>query len=93
MKTATLPSLRVNDELRAAAQVLLHDGETLSSFMLEAVKLHIQRRETQQAFIARGLRAREAAHASGEFVAVNTMLGRLDHVLAAARHAAEKQET
>jgi len=89
MKTATLPSLRVNDDLRAAAQSLLHDGQTLSGFMLEAIKLHIQRREAQHAFIAKGLRARESAHTCGEFVSANVMLERLDNVLAHAKSAAK----
>lgn len=87
MKTASLPPLRVSSELRAAAEALLHEDETLSGFILEAVRLHIERRETQQAFIARGLIAREEARGSGGYVESDTMLGRLDIVLARARNA------
>ena len=32
MKTATLPSLRVDPALREAAEAVLQEGETLSSF-------------------------------------------------------------
>ena len=41
MKTATLPPLRVDGALRAAAESLLREGETLSGFVLEAVQLNI----------------------------------------------------
>jgi hypothetical protein len=33
MKTANIPSLRVEPELRHAVETALHDDETLSSFM------------------------------------------------------------
>jgi predicted transcriptional regulator len=85
MKNATLPSLRVDSEVRAAAESVLREGETLSSFVLEAVRLNIERREAQQAFIARGLRAREEAAATGNYVSPESMLSRLDATLARAR--------
>ena len=93
MKTATLPSLRVNNELRTAAESLLHEGETLSAFMLEAVRLHIERRETQQAFIARGLQARDEARAANDYVEADAMLQRLDSVLIHARNKSEPART
>ena len=37
MKTRTLPPLRVTRELRASAEAVLDEGETLSSFVLDAV--------------------------------------------------------
>lgn len=85
MKKATLPPLRVDSELRAAAEAVLRDRETLSGFVLEAVRLHIARREAQCEFIARGLSAREQARASGEYVSADEMLARLDASLATAR--------
>ncbi len=33
MKTASIPSLRVEPELRRAAEAVLHEGESLSSFL------------------------------------------------------------
>ncbi|KVW97854.1 YlcI/YnfO family protein [Thiobacillus denitrificans] len=85
MKNATLPPLRVDSALRAAAESVLQDGETLSGFVLEAVRLNIKRRETQREFIARGLLARDEAKASGQYVSSVEMLKRLDESLAKAR--------
>ena len=84
MKNATLPPLRVDSALRAAAESVLQEGETLSGFVLESVRLNIERRETQREFIARGLLAREEARQSGQYVSSDEMLKRLDASLAAA---------
>lgn len=85
MKNATLPPLRVDSELRAAAESVLHAGETLSGFVLEAVRLNIERREAQSEFITRGLQAREQAKKTGQYVTTEQMLKRLDQSLAKAR--------
>jgi len=85
MKNATLPPLRVDSALRAAAESVLQEGETLSGFVLEAVRLNIERRETQREFIARGLLARDEAKTSGQYVSSDEMLKRLDESLAKAR--------
>lgn len=89
MKNATLPPLRVDSATRAAAESLLREGETLSSFVLEAVRLNIARRETQREFVARGLLAREEARATGVYVHVDEMLARLDTSLVRARENVE----
>ncbi len=85
MKNATLPSLRVDDELRSAAESVLRDGETISSFVLDAVRLNIARREAQREFIARGLAARDDAERTGQYVSAADMLKRLDQTIANAR--------
>ena len=85
MKNATLPSLRVDDELRSAAESVLRDGESISSFVLDAVRLNISRREAQREFIARGLAARDDAKRTGQYVAAADMLKRLDQTIANAR--------
>ena len=85
MKNATLPPLRVDNELRAAAESVLQQGETLSGFVLEAVRLNIERREAQREFITRGLQAREQASMSGHYVSSDAMLKRLDESLAKVR--------
>lgn len=85
MKNATLPPLRVERELRSAVEAVLHEGETLSAFVLEAVRLNIDRREAQREFIAHGLLARDEARAAGEYVSAEEMLARLDDVLTTAR--------
>ncbi len=85
MKTATLPPLRVDSELREAAESVLQEGETLSGFVLESVRMNIERREAQREFIARGLAAREEARQSGNYVSATDMLERLDKSLAKAQ--------
>jgi hypothetical protein len=81
MKNATFPPLRVDSATRSAAESVLRQGETLSGFVLEAVRLNIERRETQREFIARGLMARDEARASGKYVSATDMLARLDSSL------------
>jgi hypothetical protein len=43
MKSATFPSLRVGPALREAAEEVLLDGESLSSFVEESVRENIER--------------------------------------------------
>ena len=85
MKTATIPSLRVEPELRQAAESLLSEGESLSSFVEEALRESIARRSQRNEFIARGLAARDDARHSGRYVAVDTVLEKLATRLAAAK--------
>lgn len=85
MKTTTLPSVRVAGELRAAVESVLDEGETLSAFLLESVRLNIGRRQAQREFIARGLRARDEARERGEYVGTEEMLARLDATLTRTR--------
>jgi hypothetical protein len=87
MKNATLPPLRVDSALRNAAESVLREGETLSGFVLEAVRLNIERRQARREFIARGLLAREEARATGDYVSAEDMLARLDASLASAHKA------
>jgi hypothetical protein len=65
MKTSSLPSLRVEPELREAAESVLREGETLTSLIETSVRETIQRRRQQEEFIARGLRAREEIQRTG----------------------------
>ena len=81
MKNATLPALRVDASLRQELESLLEDGETLSGFMEEAVRAGIEQRRNRQAFIARGLAAREQARRESDYHAAGTVLGELDDIL------------
>ena len=65
MKTSSFPSLRVEPELREAAESVLREGETLTSLIETSVRETIQRRRQQEEFIARGLRAREETQRTG----------------------------
>lgn len=65
MKTSSFPSLRVEPELREAAESVLREGETLTSLIETAVRETIQRRRLREEFVARGLRAREEVARTG----------------------------
>lgn len=85
MKTATLPPLRVEPKLRKAVERLLAPGETLSTFVEQAVREKVQRREEDEAFGARALASREAAKKSGRYVAAGEVVGQLRAQLEGAR--------
>ncbi|MDP1708082.1 MAG: YlcI/YnfO family protein [Gammaproteobacteria bacterium] len=90
-KTSTIPPLRVNEEVRAAAEAALMEGETLSGFVLEAIQFNIQRRTMQQEFVARGLAARDGARRTGRYVSADEVLAGLDKTLARSRKAAARK--
>ncbi|MBK8754889.1 MAG: prevent-host-death protein [Candidatus Competibacteraceae bacterium] len=81
MKTASIPSLRVNPELRQAAESVLQNGETLSSFVEQSLRANIECRRLQQEFIARGLAARDEARKTGEYFADDEVLREMDDLL------------
>ena len=88
MKTATLPSLRVEPELRQAAESVLEKGEHLSALMEKSLRGEVNRRRNQAEFIARGLASRDEAERTGVYYTVDESLARLDAVLA--KHAPDK---
>lgn len=81
MKTASLPSLRVAPELRRAAESVLEDGESLSSFMENSVREGIERRRLRSAFVARGLASRDEAKHSGEYFSADQVQSELEGML------------
>lgn len=84
MKTANIPSLRVEPELRHAVEDALHDDETLSSFMEQALREQVKRRQLQNEFIARGLASRDKAKRTGEYYDAADVLAGLDSMLSSA---------
>jgi predicted transcriptional regulator len=90
MKTATFPSLRVDPELRQAAEDSLQDGETISSFVEQSIRDSIERRRIQREFLARGLASRDDALRAGTYVSADAVLDRLDQMLGAAKAKAGK---
>jgi hypothetical protein len=84
MKSASIPSLRVDPELRQAAESVLLKGETLSSFVEQSIRTGIDRRRLHGEFIARGLASRDAAQHSGEYYSAEQVRDDLDRMLAAA---------
>ncbi len=82
MKTATMPALRVQPDLRLAAEQSLRPGETLSAFVEDSLRRNVEFRRTQQEFIARGLASRDAAKKSGVYFSSDEVLQELDDILA-----------
>lgn len=81
MKSASLPSLRVTPELREAAEAVLHEDESLSSFMEKTLREEVNRRRMQSEFIARGLAAREEARRTGVYYTVEESMDSLRSIL------------
>jgi len=84
MKTATIPSLRVDPALRQAAENVLQKNESLSSFVVQSLQLNITSRRLQSEFIARGLASRDEARKTGEYFDTDDILSELDKMLALA---------
>jgi predicted transcriptional regulator len=89
MKTATFPSLRVDPELRDAAEGVLEEGESLSSFLEQSIRESIERREARREFIARGLRSRDEARRTSTYIKSEVVIGRLEKMLARAKTSAK----
>jgi len=85
MKTASLPSRRVGPALREAAEAVLQEGGTLSGFVEQSVRTQVERRRHQEAFIARGLAARDRAADHGRYVEATDVLDGLAQRLEKAR--------
>jgi predicted transcriptional regulator len=84
MKTSSIPSLRVNPELRHDAESVLREGETLSSFMEQALRSSIQSRRVQKEFIARGLTSRDEAKQACEYFTAEDVLNEMEDRLSLA---------
>ncbi|MBV2192972.1 MAG: prevent-host-death protein [Azonexus sp.] len=85
MKTATIPSLRVDPDLRRSAESVLHEGESLSGFVEQAIRQTVAHRQAEQEFIARGLMARNQARQTGHYVEASDVVNRLQGMLDKAR--------
>lgn len=85
MKTTAFPSIQVEPELLAAAERVLSDGETLSSFIEQSIREGVERRRLQSEFIARGIASRDEAMHTGQYVSSSDVLARLERRLDAMR--------
>lgn len=81
MKTATIPSLRVDPQLRTSAESVLQEGESLSSFVEQAIRSSIAHRQAQREFIDRGLWSRNNARNTGVYVEAADVVNRLEGML------------
>ncbi len=85
MKTATIPSVRVEPELREEVEQLLGEGESLSEFVEMAVRSAVRQRQNQAEFVARGLSSLKRARQTGGYVEADEVLRKLDGKLLAAK--------
>jgi hypothetical protein len=85
MKTAVIPQIRVEPEVRAELEAVLQQGETLTEFVEASVRKAIAFRRVQTEFHARAQAASEAYHRTGVSVPVEQVLGRLQTKLDAKR--------
>lgn len=85
MKTAVIPQIRVEPELRTDLESVLKKGETLTDFVEETVRNAIAFRRVQTAFHERAQAASEEYHRTGGGVPVETVLERMQAKLDAKR--------
>ena len=85
MKSAVIPQIRVEPELRAGLESVLRQGETLTDFVEATARNAIAFRRVQTSFHDRAQAASEAYHRAGASVPVETVLERLQSRLDAKR--------
>jgi hypothetical protein len=85
MKSAVLPQVRVEPELRGELEAVLHHGETLSEFVESSVRSAIAFRRVQTAFQARGQAAWEHYQETGDAVSAADVVTKLQIKLNARR--------
>ena len=85
MKSAVIPQIRVEPELRAELESVLKQGETLASFVETTVRNATAFRRVQTEFHAGGQAASEAYHQTGISGPVEAVLERLQSKLDAKR--------
>jgi hypothetical protein len=90
MKTATIPSVRLEPELRAEVESMLGEGETLSEFVEASIREKVKRRRVHEDFIACGLRSRDRAGQTGDYVDAGVVLANLKRKLHAVRQQVAK---
>lgn len=85
MKSAVIPQVRVEPELRAELESVLNEGETLTDFVEVSVRNAIAFRRVQAAFHARAQAASREYHRTGVALPVEPVLDRLQARLDAKR--------
>lgn len=85
MKSAIIPQVRVEPELRARLKAVLRQGETLSEFVEASVRSAVEYRAAQVRFHARGDAAWANHQRSGEAATAEQVLDKLQARLDARR--------
>ena len=74
--------------MRRQAEAVLEEGETLSCFVLDALILSIESRQTRHEFIARGLASAAQAKKTDKYVPADRVIGKLARKLVKAKQRA-----
>jgi len=90
MKSAVIPQVRVDPELRAELEAVLKQGETLSAFVEASVRSAVEFRRAQMRFHERGQAAWERFQRTGTSVPADEVLARLQAKLDARRRQLRK---
>jgi hypothetical protein len=85
MKSARLPSVRVEPELREEVEAVLGEHETVTRFVEEAVRRAVERRRVEAEFHARGEAAWRGYMRSGVSVPAEHVLAEMQARLEARR--------
>lgn len=85
MKSAIIPQVRVEPDLRAELEAVLRQGETLSEFVEASVRMAVEFRRVQTRFHQRGQAAWEHYQSTGLSVPADEVLARLQAKLDARR--------
>jgi len=83
MKTAVIPQVRVEPELRADLDSVLLPGETLSEFVESSVRRAVEFRRVQTDFAARCDASLRAYERSGTSIPADVVLSKLEAKVAA----------
>jgi len=85
MKTAILPQIRVEPQLRAEVEAVLREGESLSEFIEATVRGDVEYRRAQAEFHERGEAAWRQYRRSGESYPASQIVSELRDMLEARR--------
>lgn len=77
MKTALIPQVRVEPELRLALESVLREGESISEFVETSMRSAVEFRRVQKSFQERGERAWKRYHRTGEHASPESILSKL----------------
>ncbi len=91
MKTATLPPVRLSPELKKKIEGVLEEGESLSSFVIEAVTQKAQIRRERKAFVRKAMERSRQAERSGDFIPAEAVFERLEGALDRAKQKARSR--
>jgi predicted transcriptional regulator len=86
MKPSNFLSIRIDPNLKDAAEKVLESGESLTSFVEHSIRYQIRRRNLQRTFIERGLAAAAEAKHSDKYYSTEEVLAELDQIIDAQQH-------